>query len=43
MTLNYAYPIVVGYKNNVGVGPKFNFADPFGFRELDFSLSYTPK
>ena len=42
MTLNYAYPIVVGYKNNVGVGYRFNFADPFSFRELDFSLSYTP-
>ncbi len=43
MTLNYAYPIVVGYKNNVGVGYKFNFKDPFAFRELDFSISYTPK
>ena len=42
MTLNYAYPIVVGYKNNVGVGYRFNFKDPFSFRELDFSISYTP-
>jgi len=43
MSLNYAYPIVVGYKKNVGVGYRFNFKDPFGFREIDFSISYTPK
>ena len=42
MKLTYAYPIVVGYKNNVGVGYKFNFKDPFSFREIDFSISYTP-
>ena len=42
MTLTGAYPIVVGYKNNVGIGYKFNFKDPFSFREIDFSISYTP-
>ena len=30
------------YKNNVGIGYKFNFKDPFSFREIDFSISYTP-
>ena len=42
MKLNYAYPIVVGYKNNFGIGYKFNFKDPFSFRQIDFSISYTP-
>ncbi len=43
MRLNYAYPIVVGYKNNIGVGYRMQFADPFGFRKLDFSMSFTPR
>ena len=43
MGVNYAYPIIVGYKNNIGVGYKFQLSDPFNFRELEFSVSYTPK
>ena len=43
MKLNYAYPIVVGYKDNVGIGYKFNFEDPFSLRSIDFSFSFTPK
>lgn len=43
MQINYAFPIVVGYKNNVGFGYKMNMSDPFNFRKLDFSLSYTPR
>jgi hypothetical protein len=42
MKLNYAYPILIGYKNNLGVGYKFNFEDPFSFKSLDFSISFTP-
>ncbi len=42
MKINSAYPIVVGYKNNVGIGYRMNIADPFNFRKLNFSLSYTP-
>ena len=42
MKLNYAYPILIGYKNNLGVGYKFNFEDPFSLKSLDFSISFTP-
>ncbi len=41
--LSYAYPIVVGYKNNIGVGYKFKFQDPMKMKSLDLSVSYTPK
>ena len=41
--LSYAYPTVVGYKNNVGIGYKFKYQDPMGFKNLDFSVSYTPE
>lgn len=40
--INSAYPLLVGYKNFMGLGYGFNFSDPFNFRALDFSLSYTP-
>ncbi len=40
--LNYSYPIVVGYKNKVGVGYKFKYQDPLGLKSLDFSFSFTP-
>jgi hypothetical protein len=43
MAVNYGYPTVVGYKNHVGLGYKMNFSDPFKFRELEFSVAYTPK
>ena len=40
--LNYSYPIVVGYKNKVGIGYKFKYQDPLGLKALDLSFSYTP-
>ena len=40
--LNYSYPIIVGYKNKVGVGYKFKYQDPLGLKAIDFSISYTP-
>lgn len=43
MKVNSGYPIVVGYKNNIGVGYKMQIADPFSFRSLDFSVAYTPR
>ena len=43
ITVKFGYPILVGYKNNFGVGYKMNIADPFNFRTLDFSISYTPR
>lgn len=43
MTVKFGYPIMVGYKNNFGIGYKMNIADPFNFRTIDFSLSYTPR
>ena len=41
--LTYAYPTIVGYKNNIGIGYKFKFQDPIGLKSFDFSLSYTPE
>jgi hypothetical protein len=43
MQLNSAYPIVVGYKNFIGVGYEMNFGDPLSFREFSLAMSYTPK
>ncbi|HXR80071.1 MAG TPA: hypothetical protein VN763_04090, partial [Saprospiraceae bacterium] len=43
MKINSGYPIVVGYKHNVGVGYKMQIADPFNFRKLEFSAAYTPR
>lgn len=43
LRLNHAFPIVVGYKNFVGLGYAFNFADPLGFSSIDFNLTYTPR
>lgn len=43
MKINYAIPIMVGYKNNFGIGYKMNISDPFNFRKLNFSISYTPR
>ena len=40
--VNYGYPIVVGYKNRIGLGYKLNIGDPFKFRSMSMSLSYTP-
>ncbi|MDX1407477.1 MAG: hypothetical protein R3330_05070, partial [Saprospiraceae bacterium] len=40
--LNYGYPIVVGYKDNIGLGYKFHMSDPFNFREFELSVAYTP-
>lgn len=41
--LNSAYPIVVGYKNFIGLGYEMNFGDPLSFREFSLAMSYTPK
>ncbi len=43
MKINSGYPIVVGYKDNIGIGYRMNIADPFSFRKLDFSVAYTPR
>ena len=40
--LNYSYPIVVGYKNKVGVGYKYKYQDPLGLKSVDLEFSYTP-
>lgn len=36
------YPIVEGYKDYFAYGLRFNFSDPIGFHNLNFSASYTP-
>ena len=37
-----AYPVLQGYKNNVGVGYQFNFEDPLNFASLGITTAYTP-
>lgn len=43
MNLDGAYPIVVGYKNNIGIGYKMEWADPFHLKSFNLSLAYTPR
>jgi hypothetical protein len=43
MIVNYGYPTIVGYKDNVGIGYHLNISDPFSFKTLDISAAYTPK
>ncbi len=37
-----AYPVLEGYKDYTAVGYRFNFSDPVGFHNADFTFSYTP-
>lgn len=43
LQVNSAYPIVVGYKNFIGLGYEINIGDPLSFREFAIGLSYTPQ
>lgn len=43
MKVNSAYPIIVGYKHNIGVGYKMQISDPFNFKTFEISASYTPR
>ena len=43
MSINYGYPIVVGYKDNIGIGYHLNISDPLNFKSFEFSVAYTPK
>ncbi|NNF34295.1 MAG: hypothetical protein HKN68_09315 [Saprospiraceae bacterium] len=43
MNVNYGYPTIVGYKDNVGIGYHLNISDPFNFKTIDISAAYTPK
>jgi hypothetical protein len=40
--LDNAFPIVTGYKDAIGIGYHFNFADPVAFANLGITLAYTP-
>jgi hypothetical protein len=40
--LDNAFPIVTGYKDAVGIGYHFNFADPIAFANLGITAAYTP-
>jgi len=37
-----AYPVLQGYKDFIGAGYRFNFADPLGFATLGVTASVTP-
>ena len=40
--LDNAFPIVTGYKDAIGIGYHFNFADPIAFANLGITAAYTP-
>lgn len=42
VALTDAYPVLQGYKNEVGVGYRFNFDDPLYFAHLSVTAAYTP-
>ncbi len=42
LRLDNAFPIVTGYKDSVGVGLNFNFADPLAFANISVNAVYTP-
>ena len=42
LKLNYAYPIITGYKDFIGIGYKLNLSDPLSFQEWDIAFAYTP-
>jgi hypothetical protein len=42
LALDNAYPVLQGYKDFVGAGYRFNFADPLGFATLGVTAAITP-
>jgi hypothetical protein len=40
--LDDAYPVLQGYKDSVGLGYHFNFADPLGFAKAGLTVAVTP-
>ncbi|MGA9295330.1 MAG: hypothetical protein WBV81_22260 [Ignavibacteriaceae bacterium] len=40
--LSSFYPVVQGYKYYFSYGLRFNFSDPIGFQNINFSASYSP-
>jgi len=40
--LQNAFPVLQGYKDSIGIGYHFNFADPTGFAALGVTAAYTP-
>jgi len=42
LELDNAFPVLQGYKDSIGVGYTFNFADPLSFAALSVTAAYTP-
>lgn len=42
LALDNAYPVLQGYKDYIGAGYRFNFADPLGFATLGVTAAITP-
>jgi hypothetical protein len=40
--LQNAFPVLQGYKDEVGLGYRFNFGDPLGYASLGAMAAYTP-
>jgi hypothetical protein len=43
LALDNAYPVLQGYRDQIGVGYRFNIADPLGFATLGITAAVTPK
>jgi len=42
LELDNAFPVLQGYKDSIGLGYRFNIADPLGFATLGITAAYTP-
>jgi len=42
ITLDNAFPVLQGYKDSVGIGYHFNFADPLALARIGITAAYTP-
>ena len=43
LALDNAYPVLQGYRDQIGIGYRFNIADPLGFATLGITAAVTPK
>jgi len=42
MKLNSAFPIIIGYKDDISAGYQFNIMDILGYNSLKFNVAYSP-
>ena len=42
VALDNAFPVLTGYKDSIGIGYNFNFADPLNLARIGITAAYTP-